>query len=108
MAAPYPRQSWTYSCLNFTLRWAIALPDPPRVQAPVSLFTPPSSSRFSFVAVFTMRVDGRAAYDDNGYLPFVAPLPIVAKRRDVNITACCVLSTLLIAGPLSNAGASTG
>jgi hypothetical protein len=60
------------------------------------------------VAVFTMRVDGRAAYNDNGYLPFAAPLPIVAKRRDVNITACCVLSAMLIAGPPSIAGASAG
>ena len=61
-----------------------------------------------FVAVFTMPVYGGAAFDDNGYVPFAAPVPIVAKLWDVNITAFCVLSALLIAGTLSIAGASAG
>jgi len=61
-----------------------------------------------FVAVFTMPIYGGAAYDNNGYLPFAAPLPIVAKRWDVNITAFCVLSALLIAGFLSISGAAAG
>lgn len=60
-----------------------------------------------FAAVFTMPVHGGAAYDDNGYQPFAAPVPIVARRSDVNITAFCVLSAL-IAGTLSIAGASAG
>ena len=34
-----------------------------------------------------MPLYGGGAYDDNGYQPFAAPLPIVAKRWDVNITA---------------------
>jgi len=61
-----------------------------------------------FVAVFSMPIYGGAAYDDNGYLPFAAPVPLVAKRWDVNITAFCVLTALLVAGTLSVAGASAG
>ena len=58
-----------------------------------------------FVAVFTMPLYGGAAYDDNGYLPFEAPVPVVAKRWDVNITAFSVLALLLLAGALSTAAA---
>jgi uncharacterized membrane protein len=54
-----------------------------------------------FVAVFAMPIYGGAAYDDNGYLPFAAPVPLVAKAWDVNITAFCVLSLMLVAGTLS-------
>jgi len=54
-----------------------------------------------FVAVFAMPLYGGAAYDNNGYLPFAAPVPIVAKRWDVNITAFCVLSAILLLGTLS-------
>jgi hypothetical protein len=54
-----------------------------------------------FVAVFAMPIYGGAAYDNNGYLPFAAPVPIVAKRWDVNITAFCVLSAILVLGTLS-------
>jgi len=54
-----------------------------------------------FVAVFAMPLYGGAAYDNNGYLPFAAPVPIVAKRWDVNITAFCVLSAILVLGTLS-------
>jgi Family of unknown function (DUF6640) len=61
-----------------------------------------------FVAVFTMPVYGGAAYDNNGYLPFAAPVPVVAKRWDVNITAFCVLSVLLLAGILSISSATAG
>ena len=56
-----------------------------------------------FVAVFAMPIYGGAAYDDNGYLPFAAPVPIVARRWDVNITAFCVLAVLLVAGVVSTA-----
>ena len=48
-----------------------------------------------FVAVFTMPVYGGAAYDDNGYQPFRAPVPIVAKGWDVNITVFSVQLVLL-------------
>src|SRR6185437_16098261 len=43
-----------------------------------------------FIAVVTMPVYGGAAYDDNGYQPFAAPVPIFAKSWDVNITAFSV------------------
>jgi hypothetical protein len=61
-----------------------------------------------FVAVFAMPVYGGAAYDNNGYLPFAAPLPILAKRWDVNITAFCVLSVILVVGILSISAAVAG
>jgi len=48
-----------------------------------------------------MRLYGGATYDDNGYLPFAAPLPIVARQWDVNITAFSCLTMALIAGTLS-------
>lgn len=50
-----------------------------------------------FITVFTMPVYGGAAYDANGYQPFEAPVPIVAKRWDVNITAFCVQVVILAA-----------
>jgi uncharacterized membrane protein len=43
-----------------------------------------------FVAVFAMPIYGGAAYDRNGYQPFAAPVPLIAKRWDVNITAFCI------------------
>jgi hypothetical protein len=61
-----------------------------------------------FVAVFAMPVYGGGAYDDNGYLPFAAPLPIVARKWDVNITAFSVLTVLLIAGVVSISAAAAG
>jgi hypothetical protein len=61
-----------------------------------------------FVALFTMPVYGGAAYDDNGYQPFAAPIPIVAKRWDVNITIFCVQVVLLTAGSLAIFGAASG
>lgn len=54
-----------------------------------------------FVAVFAMPVYGGAAYDDNGYQPFAAPIPIISKAWDVNITIFCVQVTLLAAGALA-------
>jgi hypothetical protein len=39
--------------------------------------------------------------DDNGYQPFAAPIPIVAKRWDVNITAFSIQLALLAAGSLA-------
>ena len=58
-----------------------------------------------FAALFAMPLYGGAAYDDNGYVPFAAPVPLVAKRWDLNITAFSVLALLLIAGTLSTAAA---
>ena len=50
--------------------------------------------------------EGNAA--DDGYLPFAAPVPLIAKRWDVNITIFAVLSALLIGGALSILGAHAG
>ena len=40
-----------------------------------------------FVALLTMPAYGGRAYDDNGYQPFPAPVPLFAKAWDVNTTA---------------------
>lgn len=61
-----------------------------------------------FIAVFAMPIYGGAAYDDNGYQPFAAPVPIVAKRWDVNITAFSIQLVLLAAGSLAIIGAASG
>ncbi len=58
-----------------------------------------------FVALLAMPVYGGAAYDNNGYPPFKAPVPVVAKLWDVNITIFSVLAVILLAGTLSIAGA---
>jgi hypothetical protein len=51
-----------------------------------------------FVALLTMPVYGGAAYDDNGYQPFDALLPIVARKWDANVTIFCVQLLILAAG----------
>jgi hypothetical protein len=51
-----------------------------------------------FVALIAMPVYGGAAYDDNGYQPFNALLPIVARKWDGNITIFCVQVLILAAG----------
>ena len=51
-----------------------------------------------FVAVFAMPVYGGKAYDGNGYKPFAAPVPLIAKKWDVNITIFCVQVAILAAG----------
>lgn len=51
-----------------------------------------------FVAVFAMPIYGGRVYDDNGYQPFPAPVPLVAKKWDANITIFCVQVVLLAAG----------
>ena len=58
-----------------------------------------------FVALFAMPIYGGAAYDNNGYLPFKAPMPVIAKLWDVNITIFSVLLVVLLAATLSIAGA---
>jgi len=61
-----------------------------------------------FVAVFTMPIYGGAAYDDNGYKPFAAPVPLIAKTWDVNITVFCIQVAILAAGMLAVTGAFAG
>ena len=51
-----------------------------------------------FVALIAMPVYGGAAYDDNGYQPFAAPVPIFRKTWDVNITAFSIQLVILAAG----------
>ena len=51
-----------------------------------------------FVAVFAMPIYGGAAYDANGYKPFAAPVPLIAKKWDVNITVFCIQVVILAAG----------
>lgn len=61
-----------------------------------------------FVAVFAMPIYGGEAYDKNGYKPFAAPVPVIAKKWDVNITLFCGFTVLLIAAALAISGASAG
>jgi hypothetical protein len=61
-----------------------------------------------FAALIAMPLYGGRAYDDNGYQPFDAPIPAIAPKWDVNITAFCIQAVLLIAGVLSISGAGTG
>lgn len=58
-----------------------------------------------FIAVIAMPIYGGAAYDDNGYQPFRAPLPVIAKLWDVNITAFSVQLVLLAASGVALAAA---
>jgi hypothetical protein len=51
-----------------------------------------------FIAAFAMPLYGGRAYDDNGYQPFPAPIPVIAKFWDVNMTAFCIQLVLLAAG----------
>jgi Family of unknown function (DUF6640) len=59
-----------------------------------------------FVAVFSMPIYGGEAYDKNGYRPFAAPVPLIAKKWDVNITIFSVLVIVLAASTLALVGAS--
>ena len=60
-----------------------------------------------FVAVFTMRLYGGGAFDKNGYLPFPAPVPLIARKWDVNVTVFSLLTILLLVGILSISSATT-
>jgi hypothetical protein len=51
-----------------------------------------------FIAVVTMPLYGGGAYDDNGYQPFAAPVPLFAKSWDVNITVFGVQLVIWTAG----------
>jgi len=52
-----------------------------------------------FVAVLAMPIYGGKAYDANGYQPFAAPVPLIAKKWDVNITAFSI-QLVILAGAL--------
>lgn len=54
-----------------------------------------------FAAVLAMPVYGGGAYDANGYQPFAAPVPLVAKMWDVNITIFCGQVLILTAGTIA-------
>ena len=54
-----------------------------------------------FVALAAMPLYGGAAYDDNGYLPFKAPVSLMAKKWDLNITVFSVLVVILATGTLA-------
>jgi len=54
-----------------------------------------------FVALAAMPLYGGAAYDDNGYQPFKAPIPLIAPRWDANITAFSIQAVMLTAGALA-------
>jgi hypothetical protein len=53
-----------------------------------------------FAALMAMPVYGGAAYDKNGYKPFKAPIPIVSKMWDVNVTIFSI-QVLLLAGGIA-------
>jgi hypothetical protein len=57
-----------------------------------------------FIAVVAMPVYGGRAYDDNGYQPYAAPVPLFTGRWDVNITAFSVQLVLLAGGLAALAG----
>jgi hypothetical protein len=61
-----------------------------------------------FTALLAMPLYGGAAYDDNGYQPFPAPVPVIAKAWDVNVTVFCVQVVILIAGVVAATGAFAG
>lgn len=59
-----------------------------------------------FVALVAMPIYGGAAYDKNGYQPFKAPIPIIAKAWDANVTIFSIQLVILAAGLLAVTGAS--
>jgi uncharacterized membrane protein len=61
-----------------------------------------------FLALVAMPIYGGRAYDDNGYQPFNAPIPLIAKKWDANITAFSIQLLLLAAGVLTVTGVFVG
>jgi hypothetical protein len=61
-----------------------------------------------FAALIAMPLYGGAAYDDNGYQPFKAPIPLFGKTWDANITAFSIQLLVLAAGIVSVTGAFAG
>ncbi|MEP7030973.1 MAG: DUF6640 family protein [Pseudolabrys sp.] len=56
-----------------------------------------------FVALFAMPIYGGKVTDTNGYKPFPAPVPLIAKKWDVNITVFSIQVVLLAAGVIAMA-----
>ena len=85
-----------FGCLALVLIWA---PGPLVVErlALVAVMAIIVYAGF-FIAAFAMPIYGGRAYDDNGYQPFAAPIPVIAKFWDVNMTAFCIQLVLLAAG----------
>jgi len=54
-----------------------------------------------FAALIAMPIYGGAAYDDNGYQPFQAPIPIISKTWDANVTVFSVQLILLAGGVIA-------
>jgi hypothetical protein len=54
-----------------------------------------------FVAMFSRTVYGGVLYDENGYLPFKAPIGPSGWKWDVNVTAFTLMSTILVLGLLA-------
>jgi len=61
-----------------------------------------------FIALIAMPIYGGGAYDKNGYRPFKAPIPIIAKKWDANITAFSVQLLILAGGLLAVTNAFAG
>jgi hypothetical protein len=61
-----------------------------------------------FAALIAMPIYGGAAYDDNGYRPFKALIPIISKTWDANITAFSVQIIVLLAAIIAVTGAAAG
>lgn len=61
-----------------------------------------------FAALIAMPIYGGGAYDDNGYRPFKAPIPIISKTWDANITAFSVQIIVLLAAIVAVTGAAAG
>lgn len=51
-----------------------------------------------FAALIAMPLYGGKAYDSNGYQPFKAPIPIISKTWDANITAFSIQLIILAGG----------
>jgi hypothetical protein len=51
-----------------------------------------------FAALLALPLYAGMVADKNGYKPFPAPLPLIAKKWDVNITIFCVQAVLLAVG----------
>jgi hypothetical protein len=54
-----------------------------------------------------MPLYGGAAYDKNGYQPFNAPIPIIAKKWDANVTIFSIQLVFLAGGLLAVTGVFT-
>ena len=54
-----------------------------------------------FAAVLARPRFGGALYDENGYLPFRAPIGPAHWRWDANVTAFTILSTITLTGILA-------